>query len=84
LLQKPEASAFGFIVVSVLHQTMQLVRFGYDKNPEYHARGWAKADGGFPVAYEDSRGFGWQIVCRYGSRSRHMTEAKAKAILLEE
>lgn len=61
---------------------MQLIRFGYDKNPEVHARGWAKPDWSFPMAYEDPRGFGWQIVCRYGSRSLHMTEEEAKAILL--
>lgn len=61
---------------------MQLIRFGYDKNPEYHARGWARPDWSLS-AYEDSRGYGWQIVCLYGSRSRHMTETEAKAILLE-
>ncbi len=61
---------------------MQLIRFGYDKEAGVHARGWAKADWSFPIAYEDHRGFGWQIVCRYGGRSDHMTEEEAKAILL--
>jgi hypothetical protein len=59
---------------------VRLVRFGYDLNPEHHQRGYARDDWSLK-ALEDSRGFGWQIVTRYGSRSQHMSLAAAIDLL---
>ena len=63
--------------------TMNLIRFGYDKNPEIHARGYARSDWSLS-AWEDSRGFGWQVVTLRGDRSRHMSLAQAIDALLAD
>jgi len=62
---------------------MNLIRFGYDKNPEIHARGYARSDWSL-MAYEDSRGFGWQVKDLRGNRSRHMSLAQAIDVLLAD
>ena len=59
---------------------MRLIRFGYDKQAGIHARGYAREDWSLS-AWEDDRGFGWQIVTLRGDRSRHMTLAEAIDIL---
>jgi hypothetical protein len=61
---------------------MKLIRFGYDKEPGVHQRGYARPDWSLK-ALEDHRGCGWQIVCRYGGRSAHMAQEEALARLLE-
>lgn len=62
---------------------MTLLSFGYDQNPEIYARGLARPDWSL-VAYEDSRGFGWQIVDPiHLGRSQHMSRQTAEAILLD-
>lgn len=61
---------------------MTLIPFGYDQNPEFYARGLARDDSSL-AAYEDSRGFGWQIVdLKYLGRSEHMSRQAAIDILL--
>jgi hypothetical protein len=61
---------------------MTLISFGYDQNPEFHARGLARNDWSL-AAYEDSRGLGWQIVDpKYLGRSNHMSRQAAVDILL--
>jgi hypothetical protein len=67
------------------HNTAQqgLIRFGYDKNPKIHARGYARSDWSLS-AWEDSRGFGWQVVTLRGDRSRHMSLARAIDVLLAD
>jgi len=61
-----------------------LVEFGYTQDPKIYARGIYRA-GSSLMAYEDSRGFGWQIVDSvHLGRSAHMSRAEAEAILLAE
>ena len=61
---------------------MTLISFGYDQNPEFYARGLARSDWSL-AAYEDSRGFGWQVIFDHlGHRSRHMSREAAVDILL--
>jgi hypothetical protein len=61
-----------------------LIPFGYAQDPEIYARGLARPDWSL-AAYEDSRGFGWQIVDSvHLGRSAHMSRAEAEAILLAE
>jgi len=62
---------------------MRLIRFGYDKDPAIQARGYAREDWSLS-AWEDSRGFGWQVRDLRGNRSSHMTLAQAIDILLAE
>ena len=62
---------------------MNLIRFGYDKNPKIHARGYARPDWSLK-AYEDSRGFGWQIVTPRGDHSSHMSMAQAIDVLMAD
>ena len=62
---------------------MNLIRFGYDKNPEIHARGYARSDWSLS-AWEDSRGFGWQVRDLRGNRTSHMSLAQAIDILLAD
>jgi hypothetical protein len=59
---------------------MELIQFGYDQDPAYHARGIARPDWSL-WAQEDSRGFGWQLTDIYGGRSRHMNKEDAIAAL---
>ena len=58
-----------------------LIRFGFDQDPAVYQRGYARTDWSLK-ALLDSRGHGWQVVDRYGNRSRHMSEAAAIAALL--
>lgn len=60
----------------------QLIKFGYDKDPLVHQRGYARQDWSLK-ALEDPRGFGWQIVDKYGNRSRHMPLPDAVNRLLD-
>jgi hypothetical protein len=62
---------------------MNLIRFGYDKNPELHQRGYARSDWSLK-ALEDSRGFGWQVVTPRGDRSSHVSLAQAIDVLLAD
>ena len=62
---------------------MNLIRFGYDKNPEIHARGYARPDWSLS-AWEDSRGFGWQVKDLRGNRTSHMSLARAIDVLLAD
>ena len=62
---------------------MNLIRFGYDKNPEIHARGYARSDWSLS-AWEDSRGFGWQVRDLRGNRTSHMSLAQAIDVLLAD
>ena len=62
---------------------MNLIRFGYDKNPEIHARGYARPDWSLS-AWEDSRGFGWQVKDLRGNRTSHMSLAQAIDVLLAD
>ena len=62
---------------------MNLIRFGYDKNPKIHARGYARSDWSLS-AWEDSRGFGWQVRDLRGNRTSHMSLAQAIDILLAD
>lgn len=60
---------------------MQLIRFGYDQEAGVYQRGYARPDWSLK-ALEDSRGYGWQVVDRHGSRSRHMPKDEAMQRLL--
>ena len=62
---------------------MNLIRFGYDKNPKLHARGYARPDWSLS-AWEDSRGFGWQVRDLRGNRTPHMSLARAIDALLAD
>ena len=62
---------------------MNLIRFGYDKQAGIHARGYARSDWSL-MAYEDSRGFGWQVVTPRGVRSSHMSLAQAIDVLMAD
>jgi hypothetical protein len=75
-------------MVSAVHSTRMahnvLIPFGYQKDPAIYARGLYR-DGSSKVAYEDSRGFGWQIVdIVHLNRSAHMSQAEAEALLLAD
>ena len=62
---------------------MNLIRFGYDKNPKIHARGYARSDWSL-MAYEDSRGLGWQVRDLRGNRTSHMSLAQAIDVLVAD
>ena len=62
---------------------MNLIRFGYDKQAGVHARGYARSDWSL-MAYEDSRGFGWQVKDLRGNRTSHMSLAQAIDVLLAD
>jgi hypothetical protein len=62
---------------------MNLIRFGYDKNPKLHARGYARPDWSLS-AWEDSRGLGWQVRDLRGNRTSHMSLAQAIDVLLAD
>jgi hypothetical protein len=59
---------------------MNLIQFGYDKDPEIWQRGYARSDWSLK-ALKDSRGNGWQICDCYGNRSGYMTKDDALAAL---
>ena len=64
-------------------KTHSLIPFGYAQDPEIYARGLRRADDSL-MAYEDSRGFGWQIVDPlHLGRTLHMSQAEAETILLK-
>ena len=72
-----------YCYVSAAMDTLNsLIRFGYDKDPGVHQRGYARADWSLK-ALEDSRGCGWQVVDLYGNRSPHMPQAVAMSALLD-
>ena len=61
-----------------------IITFGYTQDPAIYARGLYRK-GSTLMAYEDSRGFGWQIVDSvHLGRSAHMSQAEAEAILLAD
>lgn len=62
---------------------MNLIRFGYEKDPAIHARGYARPDWSLS-AWEDDRGFGWQVRDLRGNRTSHMTLAQAIDVLLAD
>ena len=59
---------------------MNLIQFGYDKDPEIWQRGYARSDWSL-TALEDPRGYGWEICDIYGNCSGYMTKDDALAAL---